>query len=144
MHDQPAPAPWQPKPLTIAILDSDEFLADSLCDLLRGRGFAASAYYDMVSLLQAHESGAFDAYVIDCLADGQPGSHALEDLVTSIRTGRHADAPIFILGNQTAPETDARLGDLLMRHRLRYLLRPIKLSYLEKRVAEAVMDRAGL
>ncbi|MBK4738953.1 response regulator transcription factor [Noviherbaspirillum pedocola] len=144
MHDQPAPAPWQPKPLTIAILDSDEFLADSLCDLLRKRGFAASAYYDMVSLLQAHDGGAFDAYVIDSLADSQPGSHALEDLVTSIRTGRNADAPIFMLGNQTAPETDARLGDLLMRQRLRYLLRPIKLSYLEKRVAEAVMERAGL
>lgn len=144
MHDRPAPAPWQPKPLTIAILDSDEFLADKLCDMLRARGFAASAYYDMAALTQAHEAEAFDAYVIDCLTDWQPGSHALEDLIASIRAGGPADAPVFILGNHTAPERDPRLGRLLMRHRLRYVLRPIRLSYLEARIAEAVMERAGL
>lgn len=140
MHDRPAPAPWQPKPLAIAILDSDEFLADSLCDLLRRRGFAASAYYDMRALAEAHAASPFDAYVIDALADWQPDSHALEDLLASISD----DAPVFLLGNHTAPERDARLGALLMRRRLRYLLRPIRLSYLEKRIAEAVLERAGL
>jgi DNA-binding response OmpR family regulator len=144
MHEHPTPAPWQPKPLTIAVLDSDEFLADSLCALLRERGFAASAHYDMAALRQAHAAAPFDAYVIDHLADWQPHSTAIEELIASIRSGPQADAPIFILGNQTAPEQDARLGQLLMRNRLRYLLRPIKLSYLAKRVAEATMDKAGL
>jgi DNA-binding response OmpR family regulator len=130
--------------LTIAILDSDEFLADSLCAMLRERGFAAAAFYEMAALRQAHAAAPFDAYVIDYLADWQPQSRALQELIASIYSGPKRDAPVFILGNQTAPERDARLGGLLMQHKLRYLLRPIRLSYLAQRVGEAVMDRAGL
>jgi DNA-binding response OmpR family regulator len=144
MEDRLDSRPWEPKPFSIAVLDSDEYLADALCDVLRDRGFAAAGFYDMSSLTQAHETTRFDAYVLDYLADWQPQSSAMENLVASIREDVNGDVPIFILGNETAPERTERLGNIIMHHRVRYLLRPLSATYLAKRIGEAVAKRAGL
>lgn len=143
MEDQPAPRPWHPQPFSIAVLDSDEHLGDTLCGLLRDHGFAATAFYDISSLAQVHRTKTFDAYVLDYLADWQPQSHALEDFVASVRTAE-GDVPVFILGNQIAPERTEKLGNILMRHKVRYLLKPLRIAYLAKRIGEAVAERAGL
>lgn len=144
MENQQESRPWQPKPFSIAVLDSDEYLADTLCDTLRSQGFAATAFYDTASLMRAHETKQFDAYVLDYLADWFPKSRALEDLIASIRTGTNGDTPIFILGNQIEPERVERLRNILMQHKVRYLLKPIQASYLAKRIGEAVAKRTGL
>ena len=144
MEDSLSARPWHPKPFSIAVLDSDETLADALCDILRNKGFAATAFYDIASLMQAHQEMPFDAYVLDYLADWLPDSNALENLIASIREAANSDVPIFILGNQTAPERIERLGNILMQHKVRYLLRPLSASYLAKRIGEAVARRAGL
>jgi DNA-binding response OmpR family regulator len=136
--------PWRPPFFSIAVLDSDEYLADTLCELLRDSGFAATAFYEISSLAQAHRTEMFDAYVLDYLADWLPQSHALENLVASIRGGANADVPIFILGNQVAPERIERLGNIIMQHKVRYLLRPLPANNLAKRVGEALAKRAGL
>lgn len=133
-----------PKPFMIAVLDSDEHLADALCSALRDNGFDAYAFYDMPSMIQAHERDRFDAYVLDYLADWQPESRALETLVDAIRVGDDSDAPIFILGNQIEPERIERLANILMHYKVRYLVRPLKTDYLVKRISEAVFSRAGL
>jgi DNA-binding NtrC family response regulator len=136
--------PWRPKPFSVAVLDSDETLADALCDILRHNGFVATAFSEVASLSQAHQASSFDAYVLDFLADWRPESHALESLVASIRQGDSRDAPVFILGNQAAPERAGRLGDILMQYHVRYQLRPVRVSYLAQQVMEAVAKRAGL
>ena len=142
MEARPDPRPWQPRPFSIAVLDSDETLADTLCGLLRDSGFAATAYYDIDALAHVQQTGSFDAYVLDFLADWQPESHALQDLVTAIRVS--GDMPIFILGNQIAPESNEKLGGILMRHKVRYLLKPLRADYLARRIREAIAGQAGL
>lgn len=144
METRPDPRPWQPKPFSIAVLDSDEYLADILCERLRRLAFNASAYYDIGLLTQAQRHTSFDAYVLDYLSDWLPPSTALETLVASIRTSSNGDVPIFILGNQIAPERIDGLGQILMQYKVRYLLKPIEMAYLAKRIGEAVVKRAGL
>lgn len=144
MEDRLGSHPWQPKPFSIAVLDSDEYLGEVLCDLLRDEGYAAAGFYDISSLMQAHQTTMFDAYVLDYLADWLPQSRALENLVASIRGGVSGDVPIFVMGNQTAPERIERLGNIIMQHKVRYLLRPISATCLAKRVDEALIKRAGL
>lgn len=150
MQDRSNPRPWQPEPFSVAVLDSDEFLADTLCGLLREGGFSATAFYDLASLAQAHRQGSrFDAYVLDYLADWSPQSHAMEDLVAAIRAGSdgagaYGGVPIFMLGNQAAPERVERLAGLIMQYRVRYVLKPLRAAYLARRIREAVADRAGL
>jgi hypothetical protein len=61
MEDRPGSRPWQPKPFSIAVLDSDEYLGDVLCDLLRDSGFVAAGFYDIASLIQARQATMFDA-----------------------------------------------------------------------------------
>ncbi len=144
MPDPIESRPWMPKPFTVAVLDSDEHLADELCNSLQEAGFDAYAFYDMPSMMQAHERDKFDAYVLDYLADWQPESTALETLIEAIRVGDHSDAPILILGNQIEPERVERLANILMHYPVRYLVRPLKTTYLVKRLREAIAKRAGL
>lgn len=144
MPDPIESRPWMPKPFTVAVLDSDEQLADELCGALQEAGLDAYAFYDMPSMLQAHKRDKFDAYVLDYLADWQPESTALETLIEAIRVGDHSDAPILILGNQIEPERVERLANILMRYPVRYLVRPLKTTYLVKRLREAIARRAGL
>jgi len=144
MEDGTGSRPWYPPPFSIAVLDSDEYLADALCGLLRDCGFAATAFYDIVALVAAHQAKAFDAYVLDYLADWQPQSTALGDLVASIHSGAGNEPLVFILGNQIAPESTEKLRNIVMRHKVRYLLKPVRASYLVKRISEALAARAGL
>lgn len=143
MEASPDPRPWRPKPFSIAVLDSDEYLADTLCERLRSSAFEASAFYDIGALLQAHRQAGFDAYVLDYLADWRPPSAGLETLIASI-CSRHCDVPIFILGNQAAPERIDGLGSILMQFRVRYVLKPVEVAYLARRITEAIMKRAGI
>ncbi|SNT17821.1 hypothetical protein SAMN06265795_1166 [Noviherbaspirillum humi] len=143
MEDRPDYRPWQPPPFAVAVLDSDETLADSLCQALRDQGFAATAFYDIDVLAQAISESRFDAYVLDYLADWQPNSPRLEEIVAAILAGT-PDAPVFVLGNQTRPENVEPLAGILMRHRVRYLVRPLATPYLVKRIGEAIAKRAGL
>ena len=138
------PRPWMPKPFSVAVLDSDEHLADALCTALQETGLDAYAFYDMPSMMQAHERDQFDAYVLDYLADWKPESTALETLIESIRVNDRSDAPILILGNHTEPERVERLAHILMHYKVRYLVRPLKTTYLVKRLREAIAKRAGL
>lgn len=145
MEERQAPRPWQPKPFSVAVLDSDEYLADRLCERLRSTAaFNASVFYDIAVLIKAHQQDGFDAYVLDYLSDWLPPSTALETLIASIRNGTSSDIPIFVLGNQTVPERIEGLGDILMKYKVRYVLKPVQVEYLAKRVAEAVAKRAGL
>ncbi|NEX60013.1 response regulator transcription factor [Noviherbaspirillum galbum] len=136
--------PWRPRPFSVAVLESDDTLADALCDLLRESGFTAACFADVASLAEARMASPFDAYVLDFLADWSPGSSALERLVDAIRAGEEKDAPIFVLGNQPHPERVDRLSGILMDHRIRYQLKPVKTSYLARQVTEAVAKWAGL
>lgn len=144
MDERPDSKPWQPKPFSVAVLDSDEYLADALCGLLRDSGFVASAFYDIASLLQESQTTKFDAYVLDYLADWLPQSRALESFIDSIRSSADGDIPIFILGNQVAPERIERLGNIIMQYKVRYVLKPLRTSYLAKRIGEALARKAGL
>lgn len=144
MADSRESRPWYPRPFTVAVLDTDETLADTLCVMLRERALAPTAFYEIAPLVSAHHSASFDAYVLDYLADWQPQSDVLEGLVASIRDGENKDVPVFILGNQVAPESSDKLGRILMRHKVRYVLKPLKSAYLAKEIAEAIAMRAGL
>lgn len=144
MENRPDSRPWMPKSFTVAVLDSDEQLADSLCEALSEMGFAPTAYYEMRFLVQAYQSNRFDAYVLDYLADWQPESRALESLVSAIREGDCSNVPIFILGNQIEPEKVERLAGILLQYEVRYVLKPLQTTYLAKSIGEAIAKRAGL
>lgn len=144
MEDFLKSRPWMPKPFTIAVLDGDEQLADTLCDALNEGGYAATAFYDMESLLAAYRHARFDAYVLDSVTDWHLESESLENFVASIRTEDHSDAPIFILGNQAEPERVEWLANILMHYKVNYLIRPLRTSYLVKHLGEAIARRAGL
>jgi DNA-binding response OmpR family regulator len=144
MEDQTGMPFWRPKPFSVAVLDSDETLTDALCTVLQDYGFAARAFYDLSSLMEAHRASAFDAYVLDFLADWHPASNGLETLIASIREGESRDVPVFVLGNHAAPERAGRLGGILMGFSVRYQLKPVRVEYLARQVMEAVARRAGI
>lgn len=133
MEDRKHP-PWLPAPFSVAVLDSDPFLGDTLGALLRERGLAPSIFYDAAAFLAAHEAGAFDAYVLDAASDW-PSSTDLGNVVDAVR-GKGGAVPVFILGNHTAPERVEGLGQVLMRHRLRYVLRPARVAYVAAQLVE--------
>jgi len=143
MEERDLSRPWFPAPFRVAVLESDETLADTLCGLLREKGLAPAAFYEIGSLVSAHGQKPFDAYVLDYLAAWQPESPALEALVASIR-GADLNVPLFILGNQAHPETNEKLGNILMRFKVRYVLKPYRAVYLAREIAEAIAVRAGL
>ena len=144
MEDRPGPQPWRPKTITIAVLDSDETLADALCALLRDGGFVATPFYDLASLTLTHRAARFHAYVLDSLAAWRRDPSELETLVASIRDGTQGEVPVFILGNQVAPERSEALGRILMHHQVRYILRPVSAGYIAAQVRDAVARWAGL
>ncbi|WP_331942089.1 hypothetical protein [Noviherbaspirillum sp.] len=141
MKDQNRTPPWLPKPFTIAILDGDAWLGESLGRLLDDGGCRATAFHDAAAFLLAHSSQPFDAYVLDFLADW-PAPATLPALVSEICAG--GDTPVFILGNFIAPESVPGLGEILMRHKARYQLRPIRADYLARQIREALALKAGL
>lgn len=140
MEDHKARPPWLPEPFTVAVLDSDPYLGDILAKLLRERGFAPAVFYDGASLLAAHASASFDAYVLDAMADW-PRPQDLEAIVASIHARESGSVPVFILGNQVAPERSEGLSDVLMRHKVRYVLRPVRADYIAAQVGEEVARR---
>lgn len=144
MEDFLKTRPWMPKPFTIAVLDGDEQLADTLCEALNEGGYAATAFYDMDALLAAYDRQRFDAYVLDATTDWRPEAKSLEKLIESIRINDRSDAPVFMLGNQAEPERVEPLASILMQYKVNYLIRPLRTSYLVKHLGEAIAKRAGL
>ncbi|GIZ53926.1 hypothetical protein NCCP691_39400 [Noviherbaspirillum aridicola] len=131
-----------PGPFSVAVLDSDAYLGDALCAMLRDSGVAPVVFYEAAAFLEAHRNGAFDAYVLDATADW-PAPGDLERVVAAIRARDGGAVPVFILGRHAAPERAEGLAEVLMRHRVRYVLRPARVSYIATQVGEELARRAG-
>lgn len=144
MLDRPSAHLWRPKPFSVAIVDSDEFLGDTLCKLLNDGGCAATVYYDAAAFLATHGAGGFDAYVLDFAAGWPREGDALEKLVAGLRAGERGEKPVFILGSHAAPEQVDGLAPVLMRHKVRYILRPVRAAYVAQQVGEALARAAGI
>jgi CheY-like chemotaxis protein len=83
------------EPLRVAALDDDESMCEGLCRVLRERGVNAVAFTEPNALLQAINSTAFDAYIIDWVLPCMEPQRLLREIRT-----QSPHAPILILTGQ--------------------------------------------
>ena len=75
--------------MRILIVEDEMLLADSVCELLKRRGFEADTAYDGESGLQYAELGVYDLIILDVMLPGIEGSDVR--IVTELRLGYHLE-----------------------------------------------------
>jgi len=78
--------------LKILIIEDEKLLADSLCELLRKKGFSVEAVYDGEAGAQYAELGVYDLLILDVMMPKMDG-YAVARKVRSLRLG----TPILML-----------------------------------------------
>jgi two-component system, chemotaxis family, CheB/CheR fusion protein len=80
---------------TIFVVDDDAVLRETMCELLRHRGFAAKPFADGAAFLNAYQPGQRGCLLVDAIMPGMSGIEVVERLK---RDGRDLPA-IVITGN---------------------------------------------
>ena len=106
---------------TVAVLDDDQDVCDTLCDGLTLDGFKAVPFYDLKSFLTSLETSRYDAFVMDWMLS----SGTAEDALMAIRE-RHLHEPIALLTGKAADlgVQIARLTASLTKYDARYFTKP--------------------
>ena len=78
--------------MRILIVEDEQLLADSVCELLKRRGFEADTAYDGESGLQYAELGVYDLIILDVMLPGIDGF----ELAKRLRL-KHIGTPILML-----------------------------------------------
>ena len=78
--------------MKILIIEDEKLLADSLCELLRKKGFSVEAVYDGEAGAQYAELGVYDLLILDVMMPKMDG-YAVAGKVRSLRLG----TPILML-----------------------------------------------
>ena len=88
---------------TVAIIDDDEAIRDSMAALLASAGFRVKTYGSSREFLDSHDGSAASCLVIDCQMPDING-FALMDRLAS----RGAPAPVILMTGNCSPPTKAR------------------------------------
>ena len=91
--------------MKILIIEDEKLLADSLCELLRKKGFSVEAVYDGEAGAQYAELGVYDLLILDVMMPKMDG-YAVARKVRSLRLG----TPILML--TAKPELEDRITGL--------------------------------
>lgn len=110
-----------PSAKTVAVLDDDQDVCDTLCDGLTLDGFKAVAFYDLKSFQASLADAHYDAFVMDWMLS----TGTAEDALIAIRE-RHPHEPIALLTGKAA-DLGAQIGRLtscLTKYDARYFTKP--------------------
>ena len=118
----PTQDPTQGQPAkTVAVLDDDRDVCDTLCDGLALDGFKAIPFYDLNSFLASLDDSHYDAFVMDWMLS----AGTAEDALIAIRE-RHLHEPIALLTGKAA-DLGVQIGRLtacLTKYDARYFTKP--------------------
>lgn len=106
---------------TVAVLDDDQDVCDTLCDGLTLDGFKAVAFYDVKSFLASLPTSHYDAFVMDWMLS----TGTAEDALIAIRE-HHPHEPIALLTGKAA-DLGVQIGRLtacLTKYDARYFTKP--------------------
>jgi len=106
---------------TVAVLDDDRDMCDSLCDELTLGGFKTVPFYNVASFLDELQNSTFDAFVLDWILH----TGTVESALIEIRK-RHHNEPIALLTGRAGDE-DGQIGRLaacLTKYNARYFTKP--------------------
>lgn len=106
---------------TVAVLDDDEDVCDTLVDGLTLDGFKALAFYNVQDFLTALQNAKFDAFVLDWMLS----TGTAEDVLSAIRAD-HPHEPIALLTGKAADlgVQISRLTACLTKYDARYFTKP--------------------
>jgi DNA-binding NtrC family response regulator len=118
--------------LALLIVDDDEVIRGSLCELLSEEHscYAAASAEEALKHL---ESRTYDLIITDLSMPGMSG----EDLLGFIKVYAPRTPVIFITGSADRAASEK----LLVKGGVDYLLKPFRLEEIEERVARALMRR---
>lgn len=78
--------------MKILVIEDEKLLADSICDLLAGKGFETEAVYDGKTGEEYAELGIYDLLILDVMMPGMNGF----EVAKSVRA-KHCGTPILML-----------------------------------------------
>lgn len=106
---------------TVAVLDDDQDVCDTLCDGLTLDGFKTVPFYDLKSFLESLSSSHYNAFVMDWMLS----SDTAEDALIAIRR-HYPHEPIALLTGKAA-DMDVQIGLLtacLTKYNAHYFTKP--------------------
>ncbi len=124
---------------TIAVLDDDHDVADTVCAHLATQGYEARAFYRTGDLQSSARARTFDGYVIDWLV----GESSAERLIANLRS-QDASAPIVVLTAQVEAGVvdESDIAAAVKRHNLVFSEKPVRMSILSATLNRAFASAA--
>jgi ActR/RegA family two-component response regulator len=120
---------------TIAVLDDDKDLADSICAHLQGNGYEALPFYAIADLHSAMRTRRMDGYIIDWIV----GETSALQLIADVRAENPASPIVVLTAQVNAGLVDeADIAEAVSRHRIEFSEKPIRLSILAATLGRAL------
>jgi ActR/RegA family two-component response regulator len=117
---------------TVAVLDDDQDLTDSICAHLEASGYDARPFYRTADLLSSAAGQHYDGYIVDWIV----GEKSTLRLIGSLRA-QDAKCPIVVLTAQVLSGVvdEAEIADAVKRYDLVFSEKPVRTSILAATLA---------
>jgi ActR/RegA family two-component response regulator len=129
---EPRPAAVARK--TVAVLDDDEDLTDTICEHLVASGHDARPFYEPAGLLKSSKLVRYDGYVVDWIV----GETSALELIAALRAADPA-CPIIVLTAQVLSGLvdEAEIADAVRTYNLGFSEKPVRRSILSAMLGRA-------
>jgi ActR/RegA family two-component response regulator len=119
---------------TIAVLDDDQDLTNSICAHFGGSAYDARPFYKTADLLSSAKAQRYDAYVIDWIV----GETSTLKLIADLRE-QDAACPIVVLTAQVLSGVvdEEDIAQAVKKHDLVFSEKPVRMSILSATLARA-------
>jgi hypothetical protein len=120
---------------TVAVLDDDRDLTNSICAHFVAGGYEARPFYKTADLMGAGEAKRYDAFVIDWIV----GESSTLKLIAELRA-QSASCPIIVLTAQvlSGMVDEEEIADAVRKHDLLFSEKPIRMSILSATLTRAL------
>ncbi|MDG0025774.1 helix-turn-helix domain-containing protein [Trinickia sp. Y13] len=122
------PRRTQAQRASVAVVDADPAAAEALCDYLAQNGFAATAYDELSTFIEALRTKTFDAVITDWLFGERTAASAIE----AVRRSPRPDAAIFLLTGDllTGKASESDISEVIRRFDVACYEKPARLAIL--------------
>jgi CheY-like chemotaxis protein len=119
---------------TIAVLDDDVDLTDSICAHLQDSGYEARPFYATADLQKSLGAQRFDAFVIDWIV----GERSTVELIAGLRA-KDVACPIVVLTAQVLSGLveESEIADAVSSYNLVFSEKPVRMAILSASLARA-------
>jgi CheY-like chemotaxis protein len=119
---------------SIAVLDDDRDLTDSICAHLQASGCDARAFYRTADLEECLKTQRFDGFVIDWIV----GDSNTVKLIAALRS-QDATCPVIVLTAQVTAGVvqESEIANAVARHNFVFAEKPVRMAILSATLARA-------